>query len=285
MTTKFVYKEPHDLETIYQRYLSLKDPSPHILSVAGGSCTGKTSIVVEYFVSKLGKEISVIHQDNFQLGEDFSAKNTSPWKWDDPLHFSPGESKKALERLKKGESAEIPIFSLKENRRVDTQIIQPNTYILFDGLYSLRDGLDQYADLSIYIEASFYARFLRRIFRYTYETKTGPAEVPVQLMIHSVYPAHQKFVKQQREKADYVISTSYSFDETLAKFDAHDIQLEPSLGEKVFSYFGEETVEIAVFKRNNDFNLDILYKNKPLQRAKLNTSLFQELSVIDFNST
>ncbi len=285
MSINLTYNGPHDLEKIYEDFISSNNGNPRVLSVAGGSCAGKSTLIENYFLKKFGNDIAVLNQDNFQMGEDFPLKDTSPWKWDDPLHFAPEDCRHALLELKKGNDIEIPVFSLKENRRVGTKKISASKYVLFDGLYSLRDGLEDLADVSIYVEAPFYARFLRRIFRYTYETQTGPAEVPVRLMLEAVYPAHQEFVKPQREIADYVVSTSYSFEETLSKFDANAIHLDSPRGEKVYSYKGEEDVEIAVFRENAELLLAVLYKGNLLQQAKINDTLFQAISVIDFNST
>ncbi len=271
------------LDTIYQSLQSLRE-FPKVISVAGGSCTGKSSYVVNYLKEKLTGQYTVISQDDFQLGDDFKHKDTSPWKWDDPRQFSLEECKKALLSLKAGNTVTISPFSLKSNRRVGNKTIKPSKYIIFDGLYSLQDGIDTLADVSIYVESPFYARFLRRIFRYTFETNTGPVEIPVSLMINSIYRAHSTFVTQQKSVAKYIVTVPYDIQESLIKIKEEMIYKENLGGKQLYTTNLKNGVVIEVCTSNNLLFLEIYYDKQLIQRATVNKQTLDNLKLINFES-
>lgn len=263
---------------ILHSYIPPYDGKPIFIAVAGGSCSGKTSTILRYLTEELGKDATVLSIDNFQLGEDFSKKDTTIYRWDDPDNFDLNEIKQAVISLGNNNITTIPLFNLEKNFRVGTQTIQPNKYIIVEGLYAFYGQLEPLVDLKIYLETPYIGRLLRRLFRFTLEDSINIPEVPLRHMAGPTYRAHRDFVSKQKDYADTVIHMPYTFEETYKKFHLNTIQdpLIKSLDEVYFQ--SDDKVTLG---RINDVFV-VVYKEQILYRAKPEKEVLDSLKFIDF---
>lgn len=195
-----------------------------LITICGGSCTGKSSIVTKSLIDHFQDRSVVLHQDVFQNNEAY-LKNISPtYKWDHPDNFSIGECDRVLTKLLNNEEVDIPDYSFKSDEPIGKVMLQPASIIFFEGLFSGHGKLSEKNDLLIYIEAPFYTRVIRRIFRNTLERYKGrdPALI-LEGFIETVTKAHHDFVVNQRDKADYILKMPFSFQELIDRFDLSDL--------------------------------------------------------------
>lgn len=269
--------------------LNLKQNKPLLISVAGGSATGKTSVVSKRLLNLFTKVSSVdpliINQDNFQIGRPFVNSHESKYKWDDPRNFDLPTCTTALKELIKTNNTTIPIFSVHKTQRVGSQPlkINPNSIIIFEGLYTfLEDELSNMADYKIFVQSHFYARLLRRIFRFVYELKIPDFDVALRQMVLKVQLANKEQVSSQRRRSDLVIHTPYSFIETFERFNLKNKQpFKHQVEQKVISFQFEPELEVQITlgKENSYFNL--IYKNKNYYRAPVEDEVIKVLSETD----
>lgn len=269
--------------------LNLKQNKPLLISIAGGSATGKTSVVSKRLFNLFTKIPSVnpliINQDDFQIGRPFVNSHKSKYKWDDPRNFDLPTCTTALKELIETNKTTIPIFSVHETQRVGSQPLEvnSNSVIIFEGLYTfLEDELSDMADYKIFVQSHFYARLLRRIFRFVYELKIPDFDVALRQMILKVQLANKEQVSLQRRKSNLMIHTPYSFTETFERFDLKNKQpFEHPAEQKVISFQLETELEVQITlgKENSYFNL--IYKNENYYRTLIGDEVIKALSETD----
>jgi uridine kinase len=205
------------IETVKQRPSS---GDPQIISIIGGSASGKTTIAT-VLQETLGEDSMLVSQDLFQLGREFLDRKTSVYKWDDPRNFAIEECEQVLGRLKTGVNVTAPKFEVVENIRIGTVDINPRPYVIWEGVYAnLTPRLRELIDVSVYIDTPFPVRFIRRISRFI-DSRPVSVDVdystPVRQMLTFVLRAENDFSKEQLAYADYSIAYDWaSIDEEVS---------------------------------------------------------------------
>lgn len=261
-----------------------KKNSPLMVAIAGGSCTGKSTIS-RAIMAEFGNLASIVHLDDFQLGEDFQFKD-SPYRWDDPRNFDPDFALSSIVELSKGAAVEIPKFDLVLNKRVGNQKILPTPIVILDGLYPLMEQFLPFMDIRVYVEAQYYARFFRRIFRFTNEVDKELGSVPVKHMLTSVHRAHHRYVVGQRTVANYILSNPYSFNlETAQKYKLSEARD----GHRLIRIAGlvqlPDNTEFIVGLDNHDHLTSVVtWAGKEVFRASIDESIARLISQVDWYS-
>ena len=205
--------------------------TPFVVAIAGGSASGKTTLA--QLLTKLLPNATLFSQDSFQLGQDFAERKTSPYKWDDPKNFCLDQCAVALADLKRGETVVIPAFDVVTNQRSGTEHITPSNHIIWEGIYALGSGdIRRSVDLSVFIDAPFLVRFIRRIGRFFATRDIAQIDdlsTPARQMLTFVWAAEKDFVLKQRETADFYIPfNDVEIEAELAAFSRTMIQRVPA---------------------------------------------------------
>jgi uridine kinase len=175
---------------------------PLLVSVAGGSCTGKSTLIAAGLAAELGTQALVISQDNFQWGLARPDLIHSPYQADDPANYGIEECATLLSRLRNGQGAEMPRYSFRERQRSGTLALSPHPVILLEGLYV--------ADAVIYVESPLAARMMRRVLRNTFERyRAEPGRVMKSYLLGGVLKAHRDLVIRQKAAAQYLIRVPF----------------------------------------------------------------------------
>lgn len=258
-----------------------KQTSPAVVAIAGGSCVGKSHTVSQFINEMIGSESTYLPQDDFQLGDDFAHKD-SPYHWDDPRHFALDEYTQALRSLKNNKETTIPQFSLKENRRVGSKTLTPKKYIVCEGLYTFYQDLADECDVKVYLEATYYARLMRRLFRFVHHVRNEP-EIPIRHMVFPTRLAHEAFVVTQRHQADIVINVPYSFTETRTQFSPKRVDDIPD-GKAHTVYTSDDGVSILTVTAGEKNWLVIKESTVPILCATITHDMVQVLQTVDFEA-
>ena len=213
-----------------------------IIAVAGGSATGKTSQIsknLKDYFEKLGLKSQILSQDNWQIGRNFVDQfekvdletltneqkkllfEIQKYKWDHPKNFDLDNCKKALEQILEGETEiEIPNFDLKNAQRNGSQIFEPTQITIFEGIYSFFGELTNFEfDYRIYGQNPFWARLLKRYFRFVYQMNIPKPEKALKQILGTVLTAHRDFVHSQTKTADEIVNLDYTFAKTIEILD------------------------------------------------------------------
>lgn len=177
-----------------------------VLGVAGGSASGKTTIinkVKEYF----GNDIAVISHDNY-----YKAHNEMPFEercklnYDHPDSFESERMAEDVRKLIKGYSIEMPTYDYCiHNRSSETVTVEPKQVIILEGILVLESReLRDLMDIKIYVDTDADERLMRRIKRDMLERGRSIESILTQYS-QTVKPMHEEFIEPSKKYADIII--------------------------------------------------------------------------------
>ena len=180
---------------------------PVIIGVAGGTGSGKTTVVRE-IVRNLGTlQVSVIHHDSYYRDvSDLSFEERTRINYDHPDSLETPLLVAHLMMLKAGQPVEIPTYDFAQhNRTRETETMQPSKVIIVDGLLILWDSeLRKMMDIKVYVDTDADLRFIRRLKRDISERGRSPESV-IEQYTTTVRPMHLEFVEPSKRYADVII--------------------------------------------------------------------------------
>lgn len=271
--------------------LTSQKNQPLLISIAGSSAVGKTSVVSQQLTHLIEQHSQlqpvILNQDNFQLGKTFSKTNNSPYRFDDPGNFDLPACYQVLSDLLHQQPSQIPQFSFQENQRISSQVLQlsANSVLIFEGLYAFyNQALAEIADYKIFVQAPFYARLLRRIFRFIYKLKIKTPDLAraLEQMVLEVQPANQSLVSLQKKVADLIITSSYNFEETFNNFNlAQKTIFTTPTGETLWSIKPEPNLELNLIKTpHSQIYFNVLFQGQNFYSTATSEAVAQNLSQI-----
>ena len=177
-----------------------------IIAVAGGSASGKSSIVKhidEYFKDDL---IVIGHDNYYKAHDDISFDERAKLNYDYPGAFDNDLFYEDLKKLQKGNSIEMPTYDYTvHTRSKETITINPTKIILIEGILVLEDKrIREITDTKVFIDADSDVRLQRRILRDTKERGRSLDSV-LEQFIKQVKPMHEKYVEPTKKYADIII--------------------------------------------------------------------------------
>jgi len=178
-----------------------------IIGIAGGTGSGKTT-VVNQIVEELPKdEVCVISQDSYY-------KDTSHLLFDERTKINFDHPKAIdfdllvshLKELKKGNTIEQPIYSFVEHNRIkETVTTYPKKVIIVEGILILtHPDIRELFDIKLYVHTDSDERLIRRLRRDMAERGRDLEEVLSRYQT-TLKPMHQQFIEPTKEYADIII--------------------------------------------------------------------------------
>lgn len=180
---------------------------PVILGVAGGSGSGKTTVVRE-IVSALGADqVAVIHHDSYYRdASHLPLEERTSINYDHPDALETGLLVRHLEQLRGGGPVEVPVYDFTSHvRRAEKQHVAPSKVVIVDGLMILWDAaLRELMDIKVFVDTDADLRFIRRLLRDIRE-RGRTAESVIRQYTENVRPMHLEFVEPSKRYADVII--------------------------------------------------------------------------------
>ncbi|MBR4058789.1 MAG: uridine kinase [Lachnospiraceae bacterium] len=177
-----------------------------IVGIAGGSASGKTTVVnriKEFF----GDGITVIGHDNYyKAHDDMTYEERTHLNYDHPNAFDTERMIEDVKKIKAGEIVDIPVYDYgAHNRSHKTQTIMPQRVVVLEGILLLYDAqLRDLMDVKIFVDAPADERLVRRIKRDMAERERSLHSVLSQYQ-DTVRPMHEQFVEPTKAYADVII--------------------------------------------------------------------------------
>ncbi len=179
------------------------EPKPIAIGIAGGSCSGKTTLALA-LRSALGEaEALAFAQDDYFYGLSDAPKGQGGANFDHPRAVRFALLAEHLATLKRGEAVQRPSYDFTVHLpRESTVPTVPRPVIIVDGTLILHDPAtrDQ-LDFSVFVAAKPEVRLARRIARDVAERGRTAESVRHQFAEH-VEPMHQQFVVPSAVYAD-----------------------------------------------------------------------------------
>ncbi len=180
---------------------------PVILGVAGGSGSGKSTVVRE-LVRSLGDDVaSVIRHDWYYRDlvhlpfEERAAVN-----FDHPDSLETEMLVRHLRELLAGDAIHAPTYDFSSHTRGErTVTVKPTPVIVLDGILVLAHAeLREVMELAVFVDTEPDVRLIRRMRRDT-EKRGRTAESVVEQYEKTMRPMHLEFVEPSRRYADLTI--------------------------------------------------------------------------------
>ena len=178
-----------------------------IIGIAGGTGSGKTTVVNQILNELDSEEVTVISQDSYYSKNDnLSYKERCGINFDHPRAIDFELLIEHMKELKKGNVIEQPIYSfVTHNRSTDTIKTHPRKVIIVEGILIFTNKvLRDLMDIKIYVHADSDERLIRRLRRDIKERGRSIEEV-LQRYQDTLKPMHQQFIEPTKNFADIII--------------------------------------------------------------------------------
>lgn len=186
--------------------MSPSDSRPFVIGVAGGTCSGKTT-VSERLVEVVGsRHLSVIKQDAYYVDrthQPFDERARA--NYDHPDAFDWDLMNEHLRSLLGGSAVEVPVYDYADhNRSSAVTVVHPTRVVVFEGILALYDQtLRDFFDLKVYVDTPADVRLIRRLRRDVHERGRTPDSIMAQYM-ETVRPSHEQFIEPSKKFADVI---------------------------------------------------------------------------------
>ena len=191
---------------------------PLLILVAGGSASGKSTVVSE-IVEKAGlQDVLIIrHDDYYKDQQDMPFEKRLDVNYDHPDSLDSDLLQVHLQALLQGQSIEKPLYDfVSYTRKKETEIVSPKKVIIVEGILILNDqNIRKLSHLNVYVELDDDTRFIRRMMRDLNE-RGRSIESIVSHYQETVKPMFYKFVKPSKRHAHVIIPND----------DKHDIAVD-----------------------------------------------------------
>lgn len=178
-----------------------------IVGIAGGTGSGKTTVVRKVRELLPADEVVVIPQDSYYRdNKGISIEKRQKINFDHPDSIEFGLLIEHLKKLKNGQAVDMPIYSyLTCLRSEETIPLKPARVVLIEGILILTDpGLRDMMDIKVFVDADADDRLGRVIQRDIIER--GRSVLQVLDRYHdTVKPSHLQFIEPSKRYADIII--------------------------------------------------------------------------------
>lgn len=181
-----------------------------IIGIAGGTGSGKTTVVNQIIEELKNEEVDVISQDHYYRDlSHLSMEERVKTNFDHPQSIDFELLVQHLQELKAGKTIDQPVYSFKEhNRTSETVTTEPRKVVIVEGILILTNPmLRKMFDIKIYVHADSDERLIRRLKRDINERGRILDEVLWRYQ-NTLKPMHQQFIEPTKEFADIIIPTN-----------------------------------------------------------------------------
>jgi len=180
---------------------------PLFVGVAGGSGSGKTTVVERIMSGLAPHPVTLIHHDSyyFDYGH-LTMEERAHVNFDHPASLETGLLVDHLDALAEGNTVELPLYDFKTHTRdAESQTATPTPVVIVDGILVLADReIRRRLDIKIYVDTDADIRFIRRLER-DMQQRGRSLESVVRQYTKTVRPMHLDFVEPSRRYADVIV--------------------------------------------------------------------------------
>lgn len=178
-----------------------------IIGIAGGTGSGKTTVVHQIMNELPETEVGIISQDSYYKdNSNLSFDERSLINFDHPRAIDFDLLVKHLQELKAGNNVDQPVYSfVTHNRTDDTIYTHPRKVMIVEGILILANPeLRDLFDVKIFVHADSDERLIRRLKRDIAERGRDMDEVLNRYQT-TLKPMHQQFIEPTKAFADIII--------------------------------------------------------------------------------
>jgi len=178
-----------------------------VIGIAGGTGSGKTTVVQQIMNELPSEEVGIISQDSYyKQTNGLTYEDRARINFDHPNAIDFELLTEHLAELKAGRNVEQPVYSfITHNRTSDTIITHPRKVMIVEGILILSDArLRDMFDIKIFVHADPDERLIRRMKRDIAERGRDMEEV-LNRYQNTLKPMHEQFIEPTKAYADIII--------------------------------------------------------------------------------
>ena len=178
-----------------------------IIGIAGGTGSGKTTVVKKIVEALPPHYVSVVPLDSYYNDTShMTEEERHAINFDHPDAFDWKLLIKQVNELRRGNAIEQPTYSyLLCNRLPETVHVEPKPVIIIEGIMTLLNKkLRDMMDLKIFVDADSDERLIRNIQRDIVE-RGRDVQMVVDRYLEVLKPMHEQFIEPTKRYADVII--------------------------------------------------------------------------------
>jgi uridine kinase len=186
--------------------VSADDPRPFLIGVAGGTCSGKTTVSERLAELAGGQHLALIKLDSYYVERTHQPfEERTKANYDHPDAFDWQLLNDHLAALSAGASVPVPIYDYAEhNRSGQTRTVHPARIVVVEGILVLYEPqLRERFDLKVYIDTDADLRLIRRLRRDVAE-RGRTSDSIISQYLATVRPSHEQFIEPSKRHADVI---------------------------------------------------------------------------------
>lgn len=178
-----------------------------IIGIAGGTGSGKTTVVNKIISSLPQGEVTVIPQDSYYKDSShIPPEERSKINFDEPAAIEWTLLADHLRQLREGRPIEMPTYSyLTCTRQQETVHVEPRDVVIVEGILVLNDPvLRTMMDVKVFVDADADDRLIRVIARDCVERGRTP-QIVIDRYQDVLKPMHERYIEPSKRFADLIV--------------------------------------------------------------------------------
>lgn len=178
-----------------------------IIGIAGGTGSGKTTVVNKIINSFPAGEVAVIPQDSYYKDSSHvPVEERSKINFDEPDAIEWPLLVDHLQKLREGKTIQMPTYSyLTCTRQEETVEVRPSDVVIVEGILVLTDPvLREMMDIKVFVDADADERLIRVIARDCIERGRTPQMV-IDRYQGVLKPMHCQYIEPCKRFADLIV--------------------------------------------------------------------------------
>ncbi|MDE5492323.1 uridine kinase [Elizabethkingia meningoseptica] len=178
-----------------------------VIGIAGGTGSGKTTVVNKILQQLNIEGVNVLSQDNYYLdNQHLNLAEREKLNYDHPKSIDFDLLLDHVKKLKNHQEIDQPVYSFVTHSRTgDHILIEPKNVLIVEGILVLtnKELLKEF-DLKVFVHADSDERLIRRIKRDTQERGRDLEEVLHRYQT-TLKPMHNEFIEPSKNEADLIV--------------------------------------------------------------------------------
>ncbi len=178
-----------------------------VIGIAGGTGSGKTTVVNKIIQSFAPGEVAVMPQDSYYKDSShIPMELRSKINFDEPSAIEWTLLVEHLKTLKSGKAIDMPTYSyLTCTRQPETVRVEPRDVVIVEGILVLNDPqLRDMMDVKVFVDADSDERLIRVIARDCIERGRTPQMV-IDRYQGVLKPMHEQYIEPSKRYADLIL--------------------------------------------------------------------------------
>lgn len=178
-----------------------------IIGIAGGTGSGKTTVVNKILTGFPAGEVAVIPQDSYYKDSShFPMEERSKINFDEPNAIEWSLLVEHLKQLREGKTIQMPTYSyLTCTRQPETVEVAPSDVVIVEGILVLTEKqMRDMMDIKVFVDADADDRLIRVIARDCIERGRTPQMV-IDRYQDVLKPMHSQYIEPCKQFADLIV--------------------------------------------------------------------------------